>query len=110
MGFCVETGRHRWHSEPMVRGHKKLLGLRVVTQDGTTLGEVDGFDIDTESWAVVALAVHLDRHVLEPLKLAKPMFGTPTVKIGVSSVAGVGDSVVLKASLADLSFLDRGES
>ena len=94
----------------MVRDHKKLLGLRVVTQDGTTLGEVAGFDLDTDEWRVVAITVHLDRHVLEPLKLAKPLFGTPRVKIGVGSVAGVGDSVVLKSSLADLSFLDRSET
>lgn len=94
----------------MIRSHKKLIGLRVVTQDGTTLGEVEGFDIDTDTWSVVAIAVHLDRHVLEPLKLTKPMFGTPSVKIGAATVAGVGDSVVLKSALADLSFADGSDS
>ncbi len=94
----------------MIRHHKKLIGLRVVTQDGTTLGDVEGFEIDTESWSVEAIEVHLDRHVLEPLKLSKPMFGTPSIKISAASVAGVGDSVVLKSSLADLTLMDRSEA
>ena len=86
--------------------HRQLAGKKVFTQDGTDIGDIEGLDIDTDTWTVVALEVKLERKVLERLNMEKPVFGSPSVKLSVERVAGVTEAVVLDVAFADLRFID----
>ncbi|MBO6934384.1 MAG: PRC-barrel domain-containing protein [Deltaproteobacteria bacterium] len=86
--------------------YRQLAGKRVFTQDGTDIGDVEGFDIDTDTWTVVALEVKLERKQLERLNMEKPVFGSPSVKLSVDRVAGVSEAIILDVAFADLRFID----
>ncbi len=87
----------------------QLIGLRVVSQDGHLLGEVDSLVIDTGTWQVAELAVRLRREALEPLHLKKRVLGSQTVRIASDHISGVGDAVVLKRRRDELSFAGGDE-
>ena len=82
----------------------QLSGRRVVSQDGHVLGEVTGLIVDTGTWRVIQLAVHLRRQSLEPLRLKKPVLGSQTIRLATDDISGVGDAVVLKQRRDELSF------
>ncbi|MEM9189583.1 MAG: PRC-barrel domain-containing protein [Myxococcota bacterium] len=88
-----------------VMSNDELKSKKVMSQDGREVGEIDGVHIDTKTWAVTTISVKLRRDLLESLDLDKPMFGSQTVQVTVQTVSGVGDAVVLKTALSELSFI-----
>lgn len=90
----------------MIFGSRHLSGKHVVSQDGVDVGEVQGLEVNVETWAVVALEIKLERDVLERLNLKKPMLGTHSVKLAVDRISGVGDTIVLKATVDEIAFVD----
>jgi len=93
-----------------VRTSKELIGTSVLSQDGREIGEVGGFEIEVDSWAVVALQVKLKRSLLDELGVKKPLVGAPTVSVGVEAVSGIGDSAILKVAFNDLGFGDATQA
>jgi sporulation protein YlmC with PRC-barrel domain len=85
-----------------IMGTRQLVGMVVVSKDGHKIGEVQEFDVNTQTWSVVTLAIRLERDVLEQLKLKKPLFGTQLLPISIDCVEGVADQVVLNCELLDL--------
>ncbi|MBT8468861.1 MAG: hypothetical protein KJN97_08940 [Deltaproteobacteria bacterium] len=88
-----------------VFGSRQLVGKRVVSQDGTDVGEVQGFDVDVEFWRIVTVEIKIERDALEALGLKKPIFGTQSVRLACDQISGVSDSVVLKHKTKDVRFL-----
>jgi|APFre7841882654_1041346.scaffolds.fasta_scaffold00002_92 sporulation protein YlmC with PRC-barrel domain len=80
----------------------KLNWKRVVTSDGVTIGEVQGGDVDTNSWQVTNVHVGLNDATLKEFGLKKPFLGQVFVCLPVDMVQTVNDAVTLKESLAEL--------
>ena len=78
--------------------------MSVVEQHGRTIGVVAEVLVDTDAWTVSHLKITLNREVLDDLNLKKPLFGTQTIRIPSSELAGAQDVLVLKRKLKDLKF------
>lgn len=78
--------------------------MSVVEQHGRTIGVVAEVLVDTDAWTVSHLKITLNREVLGDLNLKKPLFGTQTIRIPSSELAGAQDVLVLKRKLEDLKF------
>jgi sporulation protein YlmC with PRC-barrel domain len=85
----------------MVRA-KNLVGLNVITSDASKLGQVDGTELDTDSWKATHLRIDLTEDSIRELGLKKPFMGGVRVCLPVSLVSKVGDVVTLKTSLAEV--------
>lgn len=90
---------------PDTTSSSDIQGKKVLTQDGSEIGEVKGLDVDTTSWRVPTLEVKLRRDQLESLSIKRPIFGTKTVHLSVDHVSGISDQVILKRKLTELSSL-----
>ncbi len=78
--------------------------MSVVEQHGRAIGVVAEVLVDTDAWTVSHLKISLNREVLDDLNLRKPLFGTQTIRIPSSELAGAQDVLVLKRKLEDLKF------
>ncbi|MBU0624367.1 MAG: PRC-barrel domain-containing protein [Candidatus Thermoplasmatota archaeon] len=85
----------------MVRA-KSMIGLSVITSDAVRLGQVDGTELDTDSWKVTHLRIDLTDDSIRELGLKKPFMGGIRVCLPVSHVIKLGDVVTLKTSLAEV--------
>jgi len=81
---------------------RKLVGLTVVTSDAARLGQVDGTEMDTESWKVTHLRIDLTDDSIRQLGLKKPFMGGIRICLPVSHVSKVGDVVTLKPSMEEV--------
>jgi sporulation protein YlmC with PRC-barrel domain len=79
----------------------KLSGKFVICAGGFDLGEVNGVDIDTDTWQVTHLHVKLSKQASEDLGFKK-RFRSSTVCFPVSLVSKVGDNILLNKCLDDL--------
>jgi len=85
----------------MVRA-KNLIGLPVVTSDASTIGKVDGTELDIDSWMVTHLRVDLNDDSARLLSLKKPFMGGIRIGLPVSQILKVGDVVNLKVTLSQI--------
>ena len=83
----------------------KLNGMKVITSDAFTLGEVDGAHADTETWQITHLDVALTKETTRELGFQKPILGSVTVCLPVTAVKNVGDVVTLNKSLLEFKSL-----
>ena len=80
----------------------KLNGVNVITANSFTLGEIDGSNVDTNSWRLTHLKVELTDEAIRELGFSKPMLGSIKLCLPIENVAGFGDVVTLNKSLIDL--------
>ncbi|MCJ7607740.1 MAG: hypothetical protein MUO94_07855 [Thermoplasmata archaeon] len=80
----------------------KLNGVNVITANSFTLGEIDGSNVDTNSWRLTHLKVELTDEAIRELGFSKPMLGSVKLCLPIENVAGFGDVVTLNKSLIDL--------
>ena len=80
----------------------KLNGMKVITADAYTLGEVEGAHMDKEKWGITHLDVGLTKDATRELGFKKPMLGSLTVCLPVTVVKGLGDVLTLNQSLLEL--------
>jgi sporulation protein YlmC with PRC-barrel domain len=73
----------------------------VIGEEGWRIGEVKDLEVDTGSWQVKALNVQLFPKVAEEFGMKKILRGT-VVPIVIEHVKGMGDTVILKVSKAQL--------
>ena len=76
-------------------------GMKVITADAFTLGEVDGARADIETWQITHLDVALTKETTSELGLKKPILGSLTVCLPVTAVKKVGDVIALKMSIME---------
>jgi sporulation protein YlmC with PRC-barrel domain len=74
-------------------------GMRVITDDAFTLGEVDGAQANTVTWQITHLDVALNKEATKELGFKKPMFGSLTICLPVTAIKKVGDVITLDFSL-----------
>jgi len=74
-------------------------GLKVITLDAHTLGEIDGVHANTNSWKITNLDVRLTKETTKELGFKKPKLGSLTVCLPVVYVKHFGDVVTLKHTL-----------
>jgi len=76
-------------------------GMKVITADAFTLGEIDGTRADTGTWQITSLDVELTKEATKELNFKKPMFGSLTVCLPITTVKEVGDVITLNKSLLE---------
>ena len=84
--------------------------MSVITSDAYTLGEVDGAHADIGMWNITHLDVELTKEATAELGLKKPLLGSVTVCLPISTVTKVGDVITLNKSLLDLKTLRECKS
>ncbi len=80
---------------------KELSDKYVICSGGFDLGNVNGVEINTNTWQVTRLHVKLSKSASEDLGFKK-RFGSSTVSVPVSLVYSVGDNILLNKSLEEL--------
>ena len=88
----------------------KLNGMRVITSDAFTLGEVENSDVETISWRLNYLEVELTKEASEALGFKKPMMGAIKVSLPTNVVRNVGDVITVYKSIEDLRSLKEYKS
>jgi sporulation protein YlmC with PRC-barrel domain len=81
---------------------KELSDKFVICAGGFDLGQINGVEINTDTWQVTHLHVKLSKTASEDLGFKKRI-GSSTVCVPVSLVSTVGDNILLKKSLEELS-------
>jgi len=79
----------------------RMNGMKVITDDAFTLGEVDGTHADTGTWQITHLDVALNKEATRELGFKKPMLGSMSVCLPVTVVKKVGDVITLNQSLLE---------
>ena len=80
----------------------KLNGMKVITANAYTLGEVEGAHADTDKWKITHLDVSLTKEATEELGFKKPFLGSIKVCLPVAIIKEFGDVITLKNSLQEL--------
>lgn len=73
----------------------------VICAGGFDLGEINGVEMDTNTWQVTQLHVKLSKPASEDLGFKK-RFRTSTVCFPVSLISKIGDNILLNKSLEEL--------
>ena len=81
---------------------EKLSGKFVICAGGFDLGEVNGIEMNTNTWQVTHLHVKLSKQASDDLGFKK-RFRSSTVCLPISLVSKVGDNILLNKSLDELS-------
>ena len=76
-------------------------GMKVITADAFTLGEVDGTHVDFATWRLTHLDIELTRDATKELNFKKPRFGSLKVSLPITAVKEVGDVMTLNKSLLE---------
>jgi sporulation protein YlmC with PRC-barrel domain len=76
-------------------------GMKVITADAFTLGEVDGTHTDMATWQITHLDVELTKEATKELNFKKPRFGSLKVSLPITAVKKVGDVITLNKSLLE---------
>ncbi len=79
-----------------------LNGLEVITVDAFNIGEVDGAEADTGTWQITHLVVELSKEVVKELGFKKPILGSVSVCLPVTTINKIGHVVTLNQSIHDL--------
>ena len=79
-----------------------LDGKKVVGSEGYILGEVDGVDIDLDSWQANAFYVSLSDETTAEFRLKKPFLSKITVCLPAELVKAVGELITLKEPIRNL--------
>jgi sporulation protein YlmC with PRC-barrel domain len=80
----------------------KLNGMKVITSNAYTLGEVEGAHVDTDNWRITHLDVGLAKEAARELGFKKPLLGSLRICLPVTIVKGFGDVITLKNSLQEM--------
>ena len=76
-------------------------GMKVITADAFTLGEIDGAHTNTATWQITHLDVELTKEATKELNFKKPRFGALKVTLPITAVKEVGDVMTLNKSLLE---------
>lgn len=87
-----------------------LDGKKVVGSDGYILGEVDGVDIDLNSWRATAIYVSLSDEAATEFDLKKTFLSKVTVCLPIEFVKAIGDVITLKEPIRNLEDIAERET
>ena len=84
-----------------------LDGKKVVGTEGYILGEVDGIDIDLNTWQANAFFVSLSDEAASELGVKKPFLSKITVCLPTQLVEAVGEVITLKEPIRNLGDIEE---
>jgi sporulation protein YlmC with PRC-barrel domain len=82
-----------------------LNGKEVVTSEAQVIGEVEGAEVDTDTWKVTHLRISLIKDISDKFNFKKPFFGSVTVSLPVANIKAVGDVIALNKTIEDLKYM-----
>ena len=84
-----------------------LDGKKVVGSEGYILGEVDGINIDLDTWQVNGFCINLSDEAIAELKFEKPFLSKITVCLPTQLIKAVGDIITLKEPIRSLEDVEK---
>jgi sporulation protein YlmC with PRC-barrel domain len=88
----------------------KLNGMKVISSDAFTLGEVENSDADTIAWHINYLQVELTKEASDALGFKKPVLGSIIVSLPTNFVRNIGDVITVYKTLEELKNLKEYKS
>ena len=90
---------------------ESLRGKKVIGAKGALIGEIDGVEIDMNTWKVVNFRVHLTDDVAKQLGYRTGFLGMskPVVTLPVEAVEHVGDVITVRNEIGELRDLEHAE-
>jgi sporulation protein YlmC with PRC-barrel domain len=86
-----------------------LDGKKVVGAEGYILGEVDGIDVDLNTWRANAFYVNLSDEATAELKFKKPFLSKIAVCLPTHFIKAVGEVITIKEPIRNLEdIVERG--
>ena len=79
-----------------------LKGKKVIGIEGYVLGEVDGFDVDSNIWQAMAFYVSLSEEAIEELGFKKQFLRKMVICLPTRLIKAVGDVITLKEPIRNL--------
>lgn len=79
-----------------------LNGKKVIAANGYILGEVDGVDVDLNTWKASTLYVSLSDEAVAGFGLRKPLMSRITACLPTRIVRSVGDVITVNEPISDL--------
>ena len=80
----------------------KLNGKKVIGAEAFILGEVEGIDLNLETWKVEGLQVGLTNDAATKIGFKRPIMSQIVIMLPPSLTSSVGDVVTLKEAVGDL--------
>ncbi len=80
----------------------RLNGVKIIGADGNILGEVEGVDVNLDTWKATTLHVSLTEEAAAGFGLRKPLMSKITICLPTQIVKSVGDVMTLIESLYNL--------
>jgi len=84
---------------------RELNGLKVVTTDAYTIGDVDGIEFDVKKALITHLRVDLTKEAAKELRFKKPFMGSVIVCIPLSMIQAYGHVINLNVPLSQIKTL-----
>ena len=82
-----------------------LNGMKVITSEAQVLGEVEGTEISIDDWKVTHLHISLTKDISEKFNLKKPLLGSISVCLPITTVKAVGDVISIDKTIEDLKYM-----
>jgi len=79
----------------------KMKGMKVITADAFTLGEVGGAIADPKTWQITHLDLELSKEAIKEFAFRKPMLGLLSACLPIAAVNQIGDVITLNQSLLE---------
>ena len=84
---------------------RELNGLTVISSDAFTIGKVDGFEINTNTWQISHLHIKLTKEIINEFGLQKPFLGSVSICLPINNVSSIGNVITLSSDLNKLKTL-----
>jgi sporulation protein YlmC with PRC-barrel domain len=79
-----------------------LNGMKLITTDAYTLGEIEGAEVNTDTWQVTHLHISLTREAGKEMGYKSPVLGHTVLCLPVSFVKAIGHVITLDKTLTEL--------
>ncbi|MBY9013800.1 MAG: hypothetical protein KGD70_15615 [Candidatus Lokiarchaeota archaeon] len=86
---------------------KKMNGMKVITADAYTLGEIDGAHFNIDNWKITNLDIKLTREASKELGFRKSRLMSLTVCLPINVIKHIGDVITLKQSIEEFKNLEE---
>jgi len=84
---------------------KELNGLKVVTTDAYTIGEVDGIEFDIQKATITHIRVDLTKEAANELRFKKPLLGSVIICVPLNFIQAYGHVINLNVPLTQIKTL-----
>ena len=82
-----------------------LNGKKVITSEALVLGEVEGAEITLDDWKVSHLHISLTKDNIEKFDFKKPLLGSVTVCLPITTIKAVGEVISINKTIEDLKYM-----